>query len=375
MVLFDAVADFVGFLEVALIVLAIKETIGLFRGDSGQGGGGSGWNMGKLLGGGGEKQAATIEAGDMAARQEDERQRKQEAIEMAQQRRELADLRTIQGLAKRELTDYDGIRKDVEKLIDILQRMRKEGRVNPELVEEMQQTVGHIQPSAADVRNVEQMLRTRIADLDAVERAELGNVSAMWQSTRREITDISKGQKGWRGAPGKGPNPKKLAGAKQKFEQDAANRARDQLAQTRKTLETHAVTISRLEQAFGMQFSSAMTALQGNNLGQAIVNLEAAREDVKKIEAGLNVLGRNDVNRVGQDVRRKLADLQAEAKLNFLGEMGVTQQARAVRAAVSTKGKLQSAAKGMKGAASKAAQFVKVSGRNLKVRFGKGRVP
>ncbi len=328
-----------------------------------------------LRGGGGgteEKQAATIEAGDAAARQEEERQHKQEGIEMTQQRREMADLSAVQALTKRELTDYDGIRRDIEKLIGILQRMQKERRANPELVEEIRQTIGHIQPAAADVRNVEQMLRTRIADLDAVEAAELRNVSTMWQSTRREITDISKGNvKGWAGAPGKGPNPKKLAGAKQKFEQDAANRAKDQLNQTRKTLEQHALGISRLEQAFGMQFNSAMTALQGNNLGQAIVSLEAAREDVKKIEAGLNVLGRNDVNQVGQDVRRKLADLQAETKLNFLGEIGVTRQARAVRAAVSTKGRLQGVAKGLRGAA----QVVRVSGRNLKVRFGKSKGP
>ncbi len=373
MVLFDAVADFVGFLQVALIVLAIKEVIGVFRGDGNKGEGG-GWNMGKLLGGvgAGGNQAATIEAGDVAAQQEEERQRKQEATEMAQQRREMADLRAVQALTKRELTDYDGIRRDVEKLIGILQRMQQERRANPELVEEIKQTIGHIQPSAADVRNVEQMLRTRIADLDAVETAELGNVAGMWQSTRREITDISKGNvKGWAGSAGKGPNPKKLTQAKQRFEQDAANRAKDQLAQTRKTLEQHALGISSLERAFGMQFNSAMTALQGNNLGQAIVNLEAAREDVKKIEEGLKVLGRNDVNRVGQDIRRKLADLQAETKLNFLSEMGVTRQARAVSAAVSAKGKLQGVAKGLRGVS----QFVKVSGKNLKVRFGKGKGP
>ncbi|MBI2176461.1 hypothetical protein HYU40_03915 [Candidatus Woesearchaeota archaeon] len=347
MVLFDAVADFVGFLEVALVILAIKEVIGVFRGDSNQGGDGGSWG-GNLFGGRGGSRpgsAAVATAEDQAALAEEGTEAKERATELAEEARELIDIRMIRSLTFNESKLWDEIKNACKRMIDALRKMVKAGRESPDLVEEVRLKVGEIVQYSSRISNLEQELRGLIGQLEQLEIAENNNINKMFAGTRKEISEeiVARKASGW---AGKGPNNAKWAQVKGKFEQDAKRRINEQVATVKSTLETHAVAVGQLERAFTNYFTKAEAYLRANDIPHAILQLEAAISDIDKIQAGLRALEGNDVNKVQQLIQRRLNDLKGETKTGTLNSIGIKRQVAGLRQA-------QAARRGLKGLASR----------------------
>ncbi len=112
MVLFDAVADFVGFLQVALIVLAIKEAIGVFRGEGGQGGLG-GFKIPEIFGGGGNNNARSAERAEAG---EDARERKEAEGAAGAAGAEGKEENIVERLSAQEIKDLQAIRNFVDRI-------------------------------------------------------------------------------------------------------------------------------------------------------------------------------------------------------------------------------------------------------------------
>lgn len=352
MVLFDAVADFVGFLQVALIVLAIKEVIGVIKG--GESSGGGGWG-GRFFGGEGGRgsrpgNAAVATAEDRAALAEEGVEANERAAVVAEEARELNDIRMIRGLTFNEGKLWDEIKKACKKMIDALRKMVKAGRESPNLVEEVRAKVSEIVQYSSRISNLEQELRGLIGQLEQLEIAESRNINMMFSGTRKEISEeiVARKNAGW---AGKAPNNAKWAQVKGKFEQDAKRRINEQVATVKSSLETHAVAVGRLEQAFANYFTQAEGFLRANDIPRAILQLEAAISDIDKIEAGLRALQGTDVNKIQGQIQRRLNDLKAETKTGTLNSIGIKKEIAGVRQA-------QAAGRGLKGLTGKPVTIV-----------------
>lgn len=338
MVLFDAVADFVGFLQVALIVLAIKEAIGIFRGDSSQsgGGGGGGWNMFK------PGSAGVAAANDQAALAEESAEAKERAAEVAEDARELNDIRAIRAITNIERKTWDGIKRVLKTLIDKLRNRVKAGGANPEFYNEVIAKVSEIVQYSNKLQQEDQAMDARIRELDALETAEKANINKSFLGTKKEIQETIKASRatGWKG---KGPNNTAWTKIKGNFETDAEKRIADQISTVRGNLVSHRTALANYERAFTAYFTQAEQLLRSNDIPRAILQLEAAYKDIDNIQKLLREIGQHDIGRVQGDISRRVGDLRRETKASSLTQIGLQQQRTAAKKA----GKLQTMARGI----------------------------
>lgn len=339
MVLFDAVANFIGFLQVALVILAIKELIGIFKGR--ETGGGGGWGGG-LFKGGKPGNAAVAAANDEAALAEESAESKERATEIAEEARELNDLRAIRGITNIERKTWDGIKGILKTLIDKLRSRVKAGGANPEFYNEVIARVGEIVQYSNRLQQEDQALDARIRELDALETAENENIKKSFLGTKKEIQETTKASKaaGWKG---KGLNNAAWTTIKGKFETDAEKRISDQISTVRTTMVSHRTALSNAERTFTAYFTQAEQFLRSNDIPRAILQLEAAYKDIDSIQKLLKDIGQNDVARVQADINRRIGDLKRETKASTLTQIGLQQQ----RAAIQKQGRLQKIVKGI----------------------------
>ncbi len=315
------------------IIFIIIDLISFVRGLRGGGGGGGGG----LFGGGGGRgsrpgDAAVATAEDEAALAEEGRERGERAAEVAEEARELNDIRAIRGITVNENRLYDGIKNAINKMINALRKMVKAGRMSPDLVEEVRMKVSEIVGYSNRIKQLETDLRARITDLERLEVSEATLDKNIYAGTRKQISEeiVARKAAGW---AGKAPSNAAWVKIKEKFEKDAVNRVNQQIATVKSTLEAHAVAVGKFEIAFANYFTQAEAFLRANDIPRAILQFEAARADIDKIQAGLRALEGSDVNKVQGLIQRRLADVRAETKTGTLNSIGIKRQVAGIKQA------------------------------------------
>lgn len=335
MVLFDAVAEFVSFLELALIILAVKEAWGVIKGGGGSGGG---WG-GKMFGGGGDRASIAgenaAEAMDKAALADEQRLAQQEAAQKSEEIREAQDSSAILNLNGRQVNDLSHMIGLLNQIIQVL----KKGTVrDPNLRQEIGEKIGQLTTQWVDLEKVKQNIAQYNRDLANEEVLEESRLRNMAITAKDSMMREQKSQ----GNRVKGQfvkmNPflKKEASSVKKWDAKQSGVIKKALGESMKERDlimrqftVHEREVSELEREFTQEYTTAINYLKTSGTASiplAIQHLELAR---KKLESARNIenkMVRNDINKIRSRIQSKFNDLKVENVLRQEIGMGIRQQ-------------------------------------------------
>ncbi len=336
MVLFDAIAEFISFLEVGLIILLVKEAIGVFKGDHSSGGG---WG-GKMFGGGGDRASIAgenaAEAMDKAALADERRLAQQEAAQKSEEIREAQDSSAILNLNGRQVNDLSHM---IGLLNQIIQVLRKGSVRAPNLRQEIGEKIGQLTAQWIDLGKVKQNIsqyNNDLANEEALEESRLRNMTV----TARDSLIREQGSQSKRNSAGKfvkmNPFLTKASAKDKTWEKKQGEVIKKALSESMKERDlimrqftVHEREVSELEREFTQEYTTAINYLKTPGTASiplAIQHLEAAK---KKLESARNIenkMVRNDINKIRSRIRSKFNDLKMENVLREDIGMGVKQQ-------------------------------------------------
>jgi len=285
-----------GFLVVVLLIIVFARWFGgTAGGQIGSGIGSLGRNIPGVSQVGEAARDRAEEAGDALAGKIGSKAERDEATE-------LKELQKLEGLEKRELDDAKKITGDINTIIKIL----KSGNVSKDNLEQIRTTIGHMQPSVADIRKVQQNMRVLVSELDGIETKEMNEIRALWKQ----------------GVKNAGGTPRAKSKKREQFdtmakahETVALGIIQKKLAETRTTLAQYVNRLGTIETSLVGAFNDAMRFLSEGRPQSTIAKLEEVKGLLGEVVSIVEMTESQVIQKLEKQTRGGLTELRDVEKI------------------------------------------------------------
>lgn len=311
MVLFDAISDFLGILEVATVILIIKEAIGVFTGKGG--------DMLQIKNPFGAGRAEEVkEENDLRKADAEARAaQKGEAQEQKQVQMMTAALARLDQFKNYERTQLTWLKRYINDAIQILSRYQ--GRLDAAAYQQLSAVIGRIMPSPAQLKAETDQMRTIVAYL---EKAEVVEANQALRVLARVYNDMrNKINKTAAKTPAAQAKKKKmlndLLNVRRNLNKDIMDvrtQLVNQMQRTKSQLEPNINLMENVEQQLSKIVTDVVEEIKLGNTKQAIGYLKSANALVDKLAMLINTMEREE-NAIKQEISRRFRDINDEKKL------------------------------------------------------------
>ena len=313
MTLFDALANFVGFLEVGLVILIIKEFVALATGDSG-----GMMNIKNPLKEGRAdevKEELDIQRADKDAKAAEKKDvQEQKEVQMMN-----AAVGKIDSYKAYELKQIDWLIRAIKDTIGVLQKYK--GRLDANGYQIMSQKIGQLLPAPAKLKQETDQLRALIIYLEKAEVVEanqaVGTLTKVYTDMNGRINsslrrarkpDVQKQLKR------KLAELSKLRGVITKEINDIRAQMQNEMKVTKNILEPAVNKMEQVEQGLNTIVTEVVEELRLGNNQQAISYLKKATGLLEELRQLLGAISNAD-KKIKAEIARQFNDLVNEKKL------------------------------------------------------------